>query len=159
MQDWVARVPPGRSETGSDHPASHDAPAAVTGGHHPAVRLRAVEVSDGHGSDGGELALGGAPTSSDQLNTDSVGMSSKRLEVGGIAGQNGAVRLREADEEGVDGGSSRSEPTKLCRTSRELYGDCVINDARLEEAVDVGITSGMALQRFDLDHGRDNGWP
>lgn len=74
-----------------------------------------------------------------------VGVSSQRLDIRLVAGEHRPSRLGEGDHEGIDRRSPSGLSPKLRRPASESLGDAWFEDARLEEAVRVGIPSGVTL--------------
>lgn len=83
---------------------------------------------------------------SDDLNGDTVCVSSERLKVGAVAGDDGATGFSERDEKCVHCGTALRETSEPRCPSCRWRADLRVDDACLEESIQVGVAPGVALQ-------------
>lgn len=79
---------------------------------------------------------------SDDFDADASGVSRKRLDVGTVSGEDRASWFGQRDDEGIDGGTGTSESVELGGPAGDVHADGGFDDARLHEAVGVGVAAG-----------------
>lgn len=85
------------------------------------------------------------PRCSDTLDVDPVGVGREGFEIIGVASEDGPVGLGERYDKCIDCGASAGSAAKLRSPPSQRFGDLVLEDAGLQEAVRVGITPRAAL--------------
>jgi hypothetical protein len=91
---------------------------------------------------------------SDDSDADAVGVSCECFDVRSVAGEDGAAWLGDRDDERIDGRAGSGACSELSGSAGDVHVDGRLDDARLQEAVGVGIATGVAVQRFDEHHRR-----
>lgn len=81
---------------------------------------------------------------SDGFDGDIVGVSRQGIDVSPVAGEHRPSGLGEGHDEGIDGRSPSGLTSQLRRPASEGLGDAWFDDARLQEAVGVGVPSPVA---------------
>jgi hypothetical protein len=96
---------------------------------------------------------------SDEFHRDVLCMSCEGLYVGFVAGQHSAPRLGEGHDDCVDRGPLAGASSEFGGASGDRVGHYWFNDAGFEEAVGVGVASGVTVEGLHEHDSRDDGWP
>lgn len=83
------------------------------------------------------------------LDDHAVGVSCERTKVSDVGRQDDPVGLGRRDDERVDRRASARGEAQRSRPTREDLGDALLDVARPEQAVHVGVATGVAGQAFD----------
>ena len=98
-------------------------------------------------------------TVSDEFDIDAVGMCRECADVGLVSGENGPTFFGESDNESVDDRPFSCVTSKLSGAARRRLGKRVLNEARLEESIDVLVSTRAALDGLDEHDGWNDRWP
>lgn len=82
---------------------------------------------------------------SDALDVDLLGVRREGFEIIRVASEDGPAGLGEGNDKCIDCGTSAGSAAKLRSPPSQRFGDLVLEDAGLQEAVRVGITPRAAL--------------
>ena len=96
---------------------------------------------------------------SDRCDSHVAGVRGKRLDVVLISGENRSTRLGERHHDRVHRRTSAGSPTQLGRSSRDRFRNPRLDDARLQKAVRVRITTCVTMKRLDQHHCREHWRP
>lgn len=103
--------------------------------------------------------LEGAARESDCFDADVTCVLGERRDVGLVAGENRSARLSQCHHDGVDRRTLPGPSPNLSGSSSEFLGDVDVEDASLQEAVQVRVASCVALERLNEDHGGNDRRP
>ena len=93
------------------------------------------------------------------LEPDVVGNRGQSLNVGAVAGENGATGFGQSNDKCVDRRTSASSTPKLGGASCGPFAHDRFDDAHFQESIGVCIAPRVSLQRFDENHAGHDGWP
>ncbi len=97
--------------------------------------------------------------SSDDLDSNAVGVRGERFDIGVVPCQHRPARFCEHDDESVHRRAGSCETSELRGPSCRRFAHGGFDDACLQEPIGVGVASWIALQRLDEHDRWHDGWP